>query len=651
MKLNKLYTAVLILVTALFAGCSEYEDSVTPGGQTPEGCQGVYFPSTNTSMFELEPSDPTTITLTIARTNTSGAAEVPVSVEANTENVFVAPSSVSFADGEAEVSFDVTFPDAAEGVTYSLQLLVSGDEYVDQYGEELPYVNTSITRIKWESVTDPFVYVDGTIATWYPNDIVGWYTQAETVELSDVIRYRFTNVYAPATEVDADGIYDGYPFLNDANPVYDYDNDYVVLIEIDKASGDVSMSVTDIGWDFGYTMVSIGSIYGNLSDNIDSYPLGTYDSANGVITFPASSLFIHDGDGNYVASTPTSIYLTKDAYLAANRAIKDYNDVQYEAVTGEVNEFFSDALSENWQQVIEKAIDIDPDNEESDYKDLYYLPNLYATGYGLAFYNYEGRGIVIPENQLTGAQFMQQDIYVSPSSEIESTVEVTSKGITVYTLGLTFHYEDGTILGDFAEKFYYSKDAIIYDKDDYIGGFNMTGSALYSNGTDADYAVNFADGADNDIIITGINYADEVHATYIPETGKIILAPQAINDIDYNGTMVDGNFITFDGDYSTTSTITMEFDLSGNIILSDESEAFAYVIYTFDLGGGFDGQMDIKFRPIASNEGSETVSVIPTLKNSVVDYRKVSNVKNNFKIKGNLYERNFSKSETDKINF
>ena len=44
----------------------------------------------------------------------------------NEENIFVCPSTVSFAAGEKTAKLTVETPSAAEGITYNLQLALSG---------------------------------------------------------------------------------------------------------------------------------------------------------------------------------------------------------------------------------------------------------------------------------------------------------------------------------------------------------------------------------------------------------------------------------------------------------------------------------------------------------------------------------------------
>ena len=78
----------------------------------------------------------------------------------------------------------------------------------------------------------------------------------------------------------------------------------------------VSMQVAKTGLDLNYGEMVIGSVYGNLSNDIKTYPLGTI--TGDVITFPLNSLFIQDNDGASPAGkNETKLYLSIDAYKAS----------------------------------------------------------------------------------------------------------------------------------------------------------------------------------------------------------------------------------------------------------------------------------------------------------------------------------------------
>ena len=310
-------------------------------------------------------------------------------------------------------------------------------------------------------------------------------------------------------------------------------------------------------------------------------------------------------------------------------------------------------LNENWAQTIAKAVDADPENDESEYKDLYYLANLYVKEQdkGLAFYYPEGGKILIPENQETGLVVFGEKLYVSQSKSIKSTVSVTKKGVTEYTLGLKFHYEDGTVLGEFAELFYYAKSKPSYVSTDFVGTFMMTGKKLLNNGTDAKMDVEISAGAEaNTLVITGIDATDKVTATFDPSTSNMTIAPQPVADINYQGNPVDASFHTFvDGEgRSTTANLDFMLNMGGEIVLTSTSEAIGYLIYTSDLDGYFDGQAFVKFSPVESSKNTGKSSyVLSNEIQSVISWTEKSpetKVDHNFKVQGKINPKSIKES-------
>ena len=283
MKINRLIKALSMLLIVALAACSDFEDTELISPDKPAGNQGVFFPTTNTAAHELEPTDPTQIIVTVSRSSSSGSASIPVSVVTNDDEVFNVPATADFDDGETETDLVITFPNADEGVTYNLALAVEGEQAVDPYGAGAISTATQVTRIKWEAVEDPLIYMDGTFegAGWGDNSRP-MYVYAEKAQLGSSVRYRLKNVYAPATSEnpDADGVYNG--FFN-FDPGFDSSKDWLTVIEIHSAagtSGDVSMFTHEIGSQRStYGWISIGSkagSFGTLSANKITFPAGSY---------------------------------------------------------------------------------------------------------------------------------------------------------------------------------------------------------------------------------------------------------------------------------------------------------------------------------------------------------------------------------------
>lgn len=667
---NKLYLLGLILSIGLFNACQE--DALVqpePSPQTPENCQGIFFPKENKANVELDPNDAKTMEVLIARTKSEGAFTVDLNVENNTDDVFEIPKSISFAAGEDTVSFTVNFPDAGEGKGYNLKISVEGEDVVDPYSSFSPFVSTTVTRIKWEPYEHEVVYMDGAFTAFFgvANNIP-MYVEAEIAELAEVTKYRFKNVYKVATgdfagddyiaEPDEYGIYDGYVYNEPGD--FDEDNVYYTVIEVyledtdneDIKKDNVFMASNQIGVDWSYGMITIGSVYGNLSSNIDNYPLGTIDGDK--ITFPGSSLFLNlPAIGTGVAGKSTTIYLNRKAY---EDEFRSFNDYDYELIEGAISEFESNSVNRDpWEQDLTKAIDIEPDNRESIYKNLYYLPNLYEEDFGLAFYNKDGK-ITVPNNQNTGMEVFGKEVYVSASSTIESKIAKNAKGVDIYTFGLKFHLKDGTELGDFAETFMYSKDPVKYEVADFVGAYLLTGESQFGDGP-IEMEVEIEEGeTDNELVIIGIDWAEEIIATFDSENSTMSIAPQELADVERsNGAIWDMTLYTTDieGDVSTSAEMIFTFNMQGNLVLTSDTEADGYLIRSETAGGWIDGFADLVFAPVKSSTKSALRSASATTAKVAVKTaiaKKAEKPEHNFSIQGKISHKAI-RNDISKISF
>lgn len=122
-------------LSLLMTGCGSDSDSYSPGEEPGMSDTGVYFPSSNETEYIRYENDDNTITLTVARENTSGVLTVPIEVLSKTDNISDVPENVVFADGDAET--DLTF------------------SYTDM--ETAPYCELGIA----EQYTNPYKIKDG----------------------------------------------------------------------------------------------------------------------------------------------------------------------------------------------------------------------------------------------------------------------------------------------------------------------------------------------------------------------------------------------------------------------------------------------------------------------------------------------------------
>ena len=305
-----------------FSACSD--DEWAAGPQTDPSCIGAYFvagdgfdTSDNSYYYELEPEAATELTLTVGRTNTDEAATIGIVQLANTENVFQVPESVSFDAGQAEAHITVTFPNTEIGVSYSLELGLAEGTY-DVYNK-LTAVKAEVIRIKWNPL-ETAICVDGLVPYFfsapYPQP---FYVDAAYASLpGGVERVRLINPYKPATAVDENGIYVGYPNNAEADMV---NNNVTMVIEISGSKA--SVADTKLGFDWGYGEFFTGTVASNFGQPESTYPLGIVtkdeDGALESIVFGANSMYVgmmnYNDAGAYPAPNPTCFFFSLDALM------------------------------------------------------------------------------------------------------------------------------------------------------------------------------------------------------------------------------------------------------------------------------------------------------------------------------------------------
>lgn len=152
MKINKLYFAFLILLTATMVACSEYEDTVEPSPEVSADNPAVRFYSDNATLFEFEPTDELSFELTVVRDHGEEALEVPVTKLADEENVFNVPATVSFPAGVDTVKLTITLDDSTPiGVVYPFELSLD-ESLSNPYKIEYPFFKGQASIIKWNKL-------------------------------------------------------------------------------------------------------------------------------------------------------------------------------------------------------------------------------------------------------------------------------------------------------------------------------------------------------------------------------------------------------------------------------------------------------------------------------------------------------------------
>lgn len=150
---NKICTSALFAAALLTGACSD--DEREPSPVVDPNCAQVYFDNANIEgKVELEPNDPTQLTIRVERVKTDGEITVPIRVLTNTDNVFTGiPESVTFAAGSSSTSFTVRFDETELVKEYTIDLRLTGP-HADPYAILNGTIGYSATiqRIKWVNV-------------------------------------------------------------------------------------------------------------------------------------------------------------------------------------------------------------------------------------------------------------------------------------------------------------------------------------------------------------------------------------------------------------------------------------------------------------------------------------------------------------------
>lgn len=152
MKFNKIFLLAGIVAAGVLASCSsddDYEQGALPTGKQ---LQSVTFGDDNIYSAELDPADPTELSITLYRDAeyASEAASVPLKVLTNTDDAFEVPATADFEAGSDETTVKVTFENTEIGVPYSLEVAID-DAYVNPYVSVKTFA-VDIQRVKWNSL-------------------------------------------------------------------------------------------------------------------------------------------------------------------------------------------------------------------------------------------------------------------------------------------------------------------------------------------------------------------------------------------------------------------------------------------------------------------------------------------------------------------
>ena len=369
--MKKIFKYSLLLMASVVALVACKDDDTTSAGEwnATADYADVYFPI-DKQVLELDPKDPTTASITVARRNKVGALTVEFDKLVNTDEIFTITPAV-FADGDSVAKMNVSFPKAVVGTTYNLQLTTTDPRFVSAYSDSLIY-NMSVTRVKWNPAG--YMVVTPSDLTWlaanddagadvrplYVEDESGNVVPITNYSVGDTIKgwvrytddfitgiFSVTNVTYPVKfqqRDDKPGVYrivnaygTNYYYNNSGD--YDAANNYYMILhmedpthvwmEFDQSSCDMGMT-----WSYGaFKLRSLSGTYGSNPNGAAPY-CGTYE--NGVVTFPAQSFYLamsdHNGGawsfyGNPAGAFRLVLDPNLDLYVTNIETDFDYSDV------------------------------------------------------------------------------------------------------------------------------------------------------------------------------------------------------------------------------------------------------------------------------------------------------------------------------------
>lgn len=308
MKLNKFISGLICVAAISLTSCYDEEGGdYTPA--TPDA--GAYIYADATSLVYTADDDQV-LTISVGRTDYSEASTVSLSSDNPAFNI---PSSISFDAGEKTKDVQVTF-DIQGGTTEKVTFSVTNG--TTAYGASS--MTFTITRdFVWTTIGTGY-WVDGIVASLFGVDAsIPYAVEIEKIETETGVRFRFNGPYSHVA-TDFDGIgYVGYVY-NEEGDCDEKEHQFV----IDVTPAGATLQPVEMGMDWGYGAFSTGTVVGNLTSggqvitDTNTYPLGVYDEAAGIVTFPAKSLYVRMVDeGVYITSVPSYLYLSADAYNAA----------------------------------------------------------------------------------------------------------------------------------------------------------------------------------------------------------------------------------------------------------------------------------------------------------------------------------------------
>lgn len=158
-KLRYMISVMTAILSFAAISCTPQEE-YTPGKPDVEDCFGVYFPSqeAGSKAITIEPRDPHSVKITVAREFSDVDYDVTVPVEITGDDVFEV-EDILFEAGATTTSFYVDFPDAVVGEKYTCTIEVTDPQFVSNYRTKANYITLNVAVVSWDLIGEA-TYID-----------------------------------------------------------------------------------------------------------------------------------------------------------------------------------------------------------------------------------------------------------------------------------------------------------------------------------------------------------------------------------------------------------------------------------------------------------------------------------------------------------
>ncbi|TCO07509.1 hypothetical protein [Natronoflexus pectinivorans] len=186
MKRHNIILSFLTGILVLFASaCSDDIPDREPSFVPNPNAAKVYFANDEPAKYEVLPVD-NSVNVTISRVETAGALTVNFEV-LDLSGVFTIPSSVTFAAGESEVTFEVGFDNLEVFVEYRAEIRIDEvhtNPYIEMDGT--PNFMLTVLQSDWSPYANGVYFSDFFDAEW-----------EQVLQYSEILEmYRLPSLYA-----------------------------------------------------------------------------------------------------------------------------------------------------------------------------------------------------------------------------------------------------------------------------------------------------------------------------------------------------------------------------------------------------------------------------------------------------------------------